>query len=179
MSFASTLLLPWRRPLARFVLALTSALFLAASPVHAQEKEATELKLEIIASPTVNANETGRPSPIRVRIYELADSATFKEADYFSLEAEDKVVLAADMLSRDEFILRPREKREIQRKSNPKTTAIGVLAGYRDLPRTTWRVVIPLEDPPEKSWWRFAIPANKLERAIRLEPQGVRVDPLP
>lgn len=157
------------------VLAVFSTLSLT---THAQEKEATALKLEVIASPTVNPNDTGRPSPIRVRIYELKDSASFREADYFSLESDDKVVLAADMLARDEFILRPREKRKIQRKSNPATTAIGVLAGYRDLAHTTWRVVIPLEDPPEKSWWRFAIPANALERAIKLDPQGVRIDPL-
>lgn len=179
MSLASPFQPQQHHWLVRLSLALICCAGLHVTSVHAQEKEPTELTLEIIASPTVNPTETGRPAPIRVRIYELADSATFKEADYFSLESQDKVVLAADMLSRDEFILRPREKQKINRPSNPKTTAIGVLAGYRDLARSNWRIVIPLEEPPEKSWWRFAIPANKLQRAIRLEPQGVRVDPLP
>ena len=145
-----------------------------ALPLHAQEvKEQTKLNLLIEASAGVNPNSSERASPIKVRIYELKDSAAFAEADYFSLDATDKATLAADLLAKDEFILRPGESKRIERKSNPQTTAIGVLASYRDLPNATWRAVHKLKPAPEASWMRFALPAPKLELTVQLQPQGI------
>lgn len=141
---------------------------------HAQEaKEPTKLSLTIEATSGVNPDISLRASPIKVRIYELKDNAAFVEADYFSLDNTDKTTLGADLLAKEEFILRPGEKKIIERKSNPQTTAIGVLAGYRDLSNATWRVVQVLKPAPEVSWYRFAIPANKLEILIQLQPQGI------
>ena len=143
-------------------------------PLHAQEvKEQTKLNLLIEASSGVNPNTSERASPIKVRIYELKDSAAFAEADYFSLDSADKVTLAADLLAKDEFILRPGESKRMERKSNPQTTAIGVLAGYRDLANATWRAVHKLKPAAEASWMRFALPAPKLELTVQLQPQSI------
>ena len=142
--------------------------------LQAQEaKEQTKLNVLIEASSGVNPNTSERASPIKVRIYELKDSAVFSEADYFSLDTADKATLAADLLAKDEFILRPGESKRIERKSNPQTVAIGVLAGYRDLSNATWRVVHKLKPAPEASWMRFAFPAPKLQLTIQLQPQGI------
>lgn len=147
---------------------------LCAMAAQAQEiKEQTKLQLSIEAAAGVNPDASLRPSPIKVRIYELKDSGSFSEADYFSLDSSDKITLAADMLARDEFILRPGESRTLERKSNAQTTAIGVLAGYRDLPNATWRVVYKLKEAPAASWMRALIPANKAELLIQLQPQGI------
>lgn len=163
------------------VLMLTAAALCApVTPVHAQEaKEQTKLVLNIEAAPGVNPDTSLRPSPIKVRIYELKDSSAFVEADYFSLDTTDKVTLAADMLARDEFILRPGESRTIERKSNAQTTAIGVLAGYRDLPNSTWRVVHKLKEAPAASWLRALLPANRAELRIQLQPQGIALTEKP
>jgi type VI secretion system protein VasD len=151
-----------------------------AAQVQAQEaKEQTKLVLTIEAAPGVNPDTSLRPSPIKVRIYELKDPGSFSEADYFSLDTTDKVTLAADMLSKDEFILRPGESRTIERKSNAQTTAIGVLAGYRDLPNSTWRVVHKLKEAPAASWMRALFPANKAELTIQLQPQGIALTEKP
>ena len=175
-SFASTAPCA-RNTLPRWVWRLICTLLTLAciSPsVQAQEvKEQTKLNLLIEASAGVNPNTSERASPIKVRIYELKDSASFSEADYFSLDGTDKATLAADLLAKDEFILRPGENKRIERKSNPQTTAIGVLAGYRDLPNATWRAVHKLKPAPEASWMRFAIPAPKLELTVQLQPQGI------
>ena len=136
-------------------------------------KEPTKLLLTISASAQVNQDTSLRPSPIKVRIYELKNSSAFSEADYFSLDTTDKVTLAADMLAKDEYILRPGEDRKIERDSNPQTVAIGVLAGYRDLPNTTWRAVYKLKEAPAAAWYRMLIPANKAELFIQLQPQGI------
>jgi type VI secretion system protein VasD len=155
-------------------------LFVLAAQVHAQDaKEPTKLVLNIEAAPGVNPDTSLRPSPIKVRIYELKDPGAFSEADYFSLDTTDKVTLAVDMLAKDEFILRPGESRTIERKSKVQTTAIGVLAGYRDLPNSTWRVVFKLKEAPEASWMRALIPANRTELNIELQPQGIALTEKP
>lgn len=155
-------------------------LFALAAQVQAQDaKEPTKLVLNIEAAAGVNPDTSLRPSPIKVRIYELKDSAAFSEADYFSLDTADKVTLAADMLVKDEFILRPGESRTLERKSKAQTTAIGVLAGYRDLPNSTWRAVFKLKEAPEASWLRALIPANRTELNIELQPQGIALTEKP
>lgn len=155
-------------------------LLTVAAPVHAQEaKEQTKLVLSIEAAAGVNPDTSLRPSPIKVRIYELKDSGSFAEADYFSLDTSDKVTLAADMLAKDEFIMRPGESRSIERKSNAQTTAIGVLAGYRDLPSSTWRVVHKLKEAPAASWMRALLPANRADLLIQLQPQGIALTEKP
>lgn len=107
----------------------------------AQEaKEPTKLLLKIEAVAATNPDDSGRPSPIKVRLYELKDSNSFGEADYFGLNSADKSILGADLLSKDEFILRPGESKTIERASHNQTTALGILAGYRDLANSTWRV---------------------------------------
>ena len=154
--------------------ALSLLVTLTAANVHAEEaKEATKLQITVRADTGVNPDTDARPSPIRVRIYELKDPGIFAEADYFTLDTTDKMLLVTDMLARDEFILRPNENKTIERKSNPQTTAIGVLAGYRDLPNTTWRKVYKLKDAPEASWMRTLMPANKAAIDIQLLPQGI------
>lgn len=162
----------------------TFALFFAwlmlASGTWAQEaNEPTKLTLKIEATSSVNPDQSGRASPIKVRVYELKDSASFAEADYFGLDTADKTLLAADMLAKDEFILRPGESRTIERKSRVQTTAIGILAGYRDLANANWRVVYTFQEP-EPSWFRMLLPSILLpyKKAVlnfQLMPQGITV----
>lgn len=164
----------------RLPLPLLLLMFLMPIVCLAQEaKEPTKLTLTVEATAGVNPDDTQRPSPIKVRIYELKDSNGFNEADYFSLEKSDKTVLAEDLLAKDEFILRPGESKKIERKSNNQTTAIGVLAGYRDLPNAVWRAVYKLPDAPEAAWYRAVLPSNKTVLQIQLQPQGIVVTEKP
>lgn len=161
----------------RVVLMVLSLSILIGQSVWAQEvKESTRLRIKVEAMSQANLNEQGRPSPIKVRVYELKDGASFEEADYFSLNASDKSVLTNDMLAKDEFILRPGESRLIEKKSHPKTTALGILAGYQDL-TLVWRVIHPLPEAPEAAWYRFLLPSKKLDITVQLQPQGIAIVP--
>jgi type VI secretion system protein VasD len=142
-------------------------------------KEPTKLLIKIEATATTNPDDSGRPSPIKVRLYELKDSNNFAEADYFGLNAGDKSLLGADMLGKDEFILRPGETKTIERASHNQTTALGILAGYRDLANSTWRVIQPLKEAPAAAWYRALLPSNKLQMTIQLQPQGIVLIPAP
>ncbi|HUD31387.1 MAG TPA: type VI secretion system lipoprotein TssJ, partial [Variovorax sp.] len=101
---------------------------------------------------------------------ELKSDVAFQEADFFALQNNAKAVLGPDLLAVDQFIVRPGEQREIQRESHPETTAIGIFAGYRDLPQSVWRVVHKLPPAPEAGWYRMVVPSHKA--VLRIELRG-------
>ena len=130
------------------------------------------LDMSVVASSGVNPDGQKRPAPIVVRVYELRTDSAFTAADYFSLQDKDKTVLADDLVRRDEFQLRPGEKKVIQRKIDPETTRIGILAAYRDLPNSVWRVVYTLPTTPDAAWY---LRAPKLKLAIDLDANAIKV----
>ncbi|NML34747.1 type VI secretion system lipoprotein TssJ [Paraburkholderia antibiotica] len=138
-------------------------------------KEQMNLRLRIAANDSVNPNEWGKAAPILVRVYELKSATAFENADFFTLQSDDKKVLGDDALVVDEFILRPGDQREITRKSNPATTAIGVLAGYRDLGKSVWRAVYRLPGAPDAAWYRMAIPDKAQKLTVRLDQRAVSI----
>ena len=135
-------------------------------------REQTALDITITAEPDVNPDDRGRAAPILVRVYELKATDNFANADYFSLHNSDKKTLDGDMLARDEFIMRPGDRQLIRRQSNPAMRAIGVLAGYRDLPNAEWRLIQKVAAAPEAAWYRAVVPNNKLKLQVRLEAKG-------
>jgi type VI secretion system protein VasD len=160
---------------AALITTLLAAVFALAplGSAQAQAKEPTVIELTIEARPDVNPDDKGTAKPVKVRIYELKNEASFEAADYFTLDSTDKATLAADLLAKDEFILRPGESKIIRKKSHPDTVAIGILAGYRDLAGAVWRVTHKLEPAPEAAWYRMVIPANKAKLSIKLQAGGI------
>ncbi|MET0542092.1 MAG: type VI secretion system lipoprotein TssJ [Variovorax sp.] len=134
------------------------------------QKEAARLDIAITADRDLNTDAKGRGAPMLLRVFELKSEVAFQEADFFALQNTAKAVLGPDLLAVDQFIIRPGETREIRRKSNPETTAIGIFAGYRDLPNSVWRVVHKMPPAPDASWYRAVIPANKA--ALKIDLQG-------
>ena len=96
-----------------------------------------EAQFDVQAS--VNPDSRGRPSPVVVRLYELKSLAAFNGADFFSIYERDKETLGSELLAREEFLFRPGEKRQLERKLQPETTYVGVIAAFRDLEHAQWR----------------------------------------
>lgn len=69
------------------------------------------LDLVMKASDKVNPDNQKKAAPIEIRVYELKNDAAFTAADWWSLQDNDKAVLADDLLHRDSFILRPGEEK--------------------------------------------------------------------
>ena len=120
----------------------------------------------------LNPDIKSRPAPIIVRIYELKSEATFVQADFFSLQNNDKATLTDDLLMRDEFLMRPGDRVTIRRKANPQLGSIGVLAAFRDLPYATWRATYRLPPPVEATWYRRS---SNINLQIQLEDNAVRI----
>lgn len=138
-------------------------------------KEPMRLEVAIQAADDLNVDLKGRGAPMLLRVYELKSDVAFQEADYFGIQNTAKAVLGADLLNVDQFIIRPGETREIKRKSNPDTTAIGIFAGYRDLPNSVWRVVHKLPPAADASWYRAVIPSTKVTLKVMLQADAIVV----
>ena len=162
-------------PLIVFVLAATALLGPCGAQAYSPLREQTLIEIDITAANDVNRDDKERAAPVLVRLYELRSSVGFEAADYFSLQSGDRAVLADDLLVRDEFVLRPGERRRIKRKSHPDIGAIAVMAGYRDLAQSDWRAVQHIAPAPEAAWYRAPIPANHLKLVVQLQRQGIQV----
>ncbi|AOJ69148.1 MULTISPECIES: type VI secretion system lipoprotein TssJ [Burkholderia] len=136
-------------------------------------KEPPRLELTVRAAPTVNPDDLKRAAPIAVSVYELKTDGAFNAADFFTLDDQDKTVLADDLVSRERLLLRPGERMTLRRKIDPAATALGVVAAYRDLPNSVWRAAYPLPPAREAAWYRFSSP--KLRLTIDLDTHAVRI----
>ena len=104
----------------------------------------TLVDLTVTATLDVNPDTTGRPSPVIVRYYQLGATAAFETADYFQLHDKEAAVLGQNLLDRQELPVMPGTSTKITITAKPGTTAIGVVAAYRDIDRAQWRTQAPV-----------------------------------
>jgi type VI secretion system protein VasD len=100
------------------------------------------VKLAIQAAADVNPDSGGRASPVVVRFFQLRTDAEFAGAKFFPLYDNEKAVLSAGLIARDEYTLAPGQRQQLEIPVSPDTRFFGVLAAYRDLD-AQWRVVMP------------------------------------
>jgi type VI secretion system protein VasD len=99
----------------------------------------TNVILEIEASPDVNPNPGGRPSPLALRIYELKSLSGFNSADFVSLYRKDEGVLGAELVRKHELIVQPNERKTLRIEVSSDTRAIGAFAVFRNYEQAQWR----------------------------------------
>ena len=99
--------------------------------------------MTISAAEDTNPDSTGRPSPVVVRVYQLKTDAAFTAAEFFPLFDDEQKVLGAELISRDEFVLAPAEKRTIDVALSGETRYVGAIAAFRDIRNAQWRMLVP------------------------------------
>ena len=57
----------------------------------------------------------------------------------------DQATLAAEMGSREEFVLRPGETKPWEKTVAPDTKFIGVMAAFRDIERARWKSIVAIK----------------------------------
>jgi type VI secretion system protein VasD len=98
--------------------------------------------MTLAASSDTNPDATGRPSPVVVRVYQLKTDAAFNGADFFQLFDDEQKVLGAELISRDEFVLAPAERRMLDVTVSGETRYVGVIAAFRDIRNAQWRGLV-------------------------------------
>ena len=115
------------------------------------------------AAADLNPDSTGRASPLVVRVYQLRQDTAFLGADFFTLYDHDKESLAADLVTREEYTLKPGDARDLQMKFDPQVRLLGVLAAYRDFRNAQWRALYTLPAPAVKKAPLVPMPFKKKE----------------
>jgi type VI secretion system protein VasD len=157
--------------ISRFLLAAATMLLLTACAKDAANPDAPEadadtaaVELHFQAIAGLNPGASGQPAPVRVRIFELKNAATFSRSDYFALADRAQSTLGLDLLDQDEVMIQPGQQLSVQRDLDPSTRQIGLLVGYRELDRAQWRTVLNVP------------PRQYTEYQISLDVRAVRAD---
>lgn len=115
------------------------ALALAGCASKPKQPQPANLALSAVAAADLNPDDTGRPSPLVLRVYALRSLAEFDKADFFALYDRDEQVLAADLVKRDEIIIQPGRTVTLEREFTPDVKFVAVLGAFRDVTRAKWR----------------------------------------
>ncbi|MBA5708127.1 type VI secretion system lipoprotein TssJ [Pseudomonas fulva] len=117
-----------------------------AAAVANEVPERAAVTLYFSAAAGLNPGPGGAPAPVRVRLFELKNSAAFARADYFALAERAQATLGADLIDQDEVLLQPGGQLRLERPLDPATRHIGLVVGYREIDQAQWRSVMPV--PP-------------------------------
>ncbi|MGN8346927.1 type VI secretion system lipoprotein TssJ [Pseudomonas sp. SMV71] len=163
----------------RFLLAVATALLLTAcakdaatSQPEEAEADTAAVELHFHAIAGLNPGATGQPAPVRVRIFELKNAATFGRSDYFALAERAQATLGPDLIDQDEVLIQPGQQLSLQRDLDPSTRHIGILVGYRELDQSLWRTVLNV---PARQYTEYQISLDV--RAVRSDVVGAPSSP--
>ena len=112
----------------------------------------TPVSLNLVGAADMNPDARGRASPLAVRVYALKTSAPFDGADFFALFEKDQATLGAELVHREEALLRPGDNRPLKFTLPGDAKALAFLAAYRDLERARWREVRPVQPGQAINW---------------------------
>jgi type VI secretion system protein VasD len=149
------------------VLIAGATLGCGSDPEPKPEPEPTRLQFTISATDDVNPDANGNPSLIATRLFVLRGQSAFASAEFFTLWDKEQTVLARDLLSREELVLKPGQTMTLKSVIDNEARVLGVAAAYQDIDRATWRAMGPLK------------PAQVNAFKIELSRQAVSLQPLP
>jgi type VI secretion system protein VasD len=135
---------------------LTSAcLLLIAGCAATEHAAAVPYSITFDVAGDVNQDASRRATPIVLKVFQLKTSSAFDSADFFSLQSKPDGVLGNELLSVDRIIVRPGESRTLHYSGSVDAHAIGVVAEYRRIEQSRWKLTIPLPPAKQLNFYRF------------------------
>lgn len=116
---------------------------------------------------SANPAQSGRPSPVVVRLYELKSTAAFDTADFFTLFDKDQATLGADLAGKDEVTLPPGESKPFERRLQPGSRYIAVVVAFSQIERARWRATVAI---PEAKTTDLSIEVGAHEVTLKTAP---------
>lgn len=93
----------------------------------------------------LNPDYEGRPSPVIIKVYELASKTIIENQDFFAIYDNADQVLRTDLLKKDELVFQPGQRISYKMSLQPATKAVAVIAAYRDIEGARWRAVVDVK----------------------------------
>ena len=144
----------------------------ASTPEPEPPPPPTVINLQIESGAVINPDSSGHAAPVMLRIYELRETSGFDSADFFALFDREQATLAADLVRKQEMLIKPGESKTLTIKPDDDVRAVGFFAAFRQLDTAQWRAVAPVTAHETRSL------AVKLD-ANRLTVQPVEPTPPP
>lgn len=116
----------------------------ASTPEPEPPPPPTVVNLQIDSAVVINPDSDGHAAPVMLRIYELRESSGFESADFFALFDREQATLAADLVRKQEMLIKPGESKTLTIKPDDDVRAVGFFAAFRQLDTAQWRAVAPV-----------------------------------
>jgi type VI secretion system protein VasD len=104
----------------------------------------TPVSILINADAAINPGESGAPSPVVVRIYELKGLKAFNNANFFDFD-KDTQILGADLIASREYEMTPGSTQKYDKEISSEAAYIGVVASFRNIQSAKWRDTFEVE----------------------------------
>jgi type VI secretion system protein VasD len=107
----------------------------------------TDLKLSIIADNSINPDESRRPSPLYLRLYQLKSADSFDKGDFIDIYERDTEVFGGNLV--DKTLLKPvipSEKRSELLILKPGTRYVAIFAEFSNYAGSTYKVIFPVTE---------------------------------
>lgn len=135
---------PKRTPLLRRVAGVVVPLALLSHLAGCGGPSPTRLNLTIQTTAQVNPNSIGRPSPVVIRIFNLANDDEFQTSSFDALYRNNAKGSDSFILGSEEYEIAPASSRHINMVLPEGTKNFGMIAAFRQIDHATWRLVAPL-----------------------------------
>lgn len=111
--------------------------------------------VELHAMPDVNPGVNDKAAPVQLTVYELKSVSKFQSTGYFGLQGDPTKALGDELLSIHRVILRPGDTELITRPGDVNAVAVGIVAGYRELDASQWRLLVELPASRRTNIYKF------------------------
>ncbi len=88
---------------------------------------------------SLNPDRKGDPLPVVIRVYQLNDKGAFQSATFNQIWKNDESILGNTLLSRNEIILNPSSKDEVEVDRHADAKYLAVVAIFRNPIERKWR----------------------------------------
>lgn len=104
----------------------------------------TPTNITVRADENINPNQSGVPSPVVIKLYDLKATTNFMAASFFELLDHDVTRLGPEMISKQELEIVPGATRDVDHEITGDVRYLGVIAGFRDISSAQWRALVEL-----------------------------------
>ena len=121
-------------------------------PPKESDESGEKMDIQIIVDPDSNPDLNGRPSPVRLDIFQLAGDGEFKRAGFIDLVENPKEKLGEKLIQSNNYMFHPDTVNSLPIQLDSHLKYFGVVVSYLNLENSQWRGIYKKQD---KTWYQF------------------------
>ncbi len=125
------------------------ALCLTIGGCSSNKSREIDVRGRIHATETLNPDVNGESRPVNLLVFYMSDPKAFEEATFLDLYRNAGDILGEGMLKMNRYQILPGQEKAFEDRAPESTTAVGVVAAFRDIDQSQWKAVVAT---PEKCY---------------------------